>query len=139
MKNINIIECIKSISDKLKVDYVIEESFDNTSGNWSYRKWASGLSECWGFSLKENANATTADAGGYRTGGFTANDFPTGLFKSTPRVQATVRAGEEIVLLAVGYRPVTATGIGTWVGYRCGSLSGNHTFRMEWHCTGYWK
>ena len=27
------------------IDYIVEE---DTSGNWRYRKWNSGIAECWG-------------------------------------------------------------------------------------------
>lgn len=39
--------------DNVGVDYIIEQG---TSGNWSYRKYKSGISECWG---KFNFAATT--------------------------------------------------------------------------------
>ena len=37
---------IKEIAEKLGLiaDYVVEEG---TSGEWTYRKWASGIAECW--------------------------------------------------------------------------------------------
>lgn len=40
----------------LKADYVVEEG---TSGIWTYRKWNSGIAECWGFSnVANNAYAS---------------------------------------------------------------------------------
>lgn len=35
---------LSKILDALKVDYVVEEG---TSGRWTYRKWNSGIGECW--------------------------------------------------------------------------------------------
>ena len=35
----------KESIDTLKLDYIVEQG---TSGIWTYRKWASGLAECWG-------------------------------------------------------------------------------------------
>ena len=35
----------KTLAKLLNCDYVIEEG---QSGIWTYRKWASGIAECWG-------------------------------------------------------------------------------------------
>lgn len=36
---------LTKILDALKADYIVEQG---TSGNWTYRKWNSGIAECWG-------------------------------------------------------------------------------------------
>lgn len=41
--NLNVAEQITNINNNLK-DSVVEQG---TSGIWTYRKWASGISECW--------------------------------------------------------------------------------------------
>ena len=43
----SVIQCLKDIAYKLGLiaDYVIETG---TSGIWTYRKWNSGIAECWG-------------------------------------------------------------------------------------------
>ena len=65
-------ELLTRIIDALKVDYPVEEG---TSGIWTYRKWASGLSECWG--KAENMTITS--------GAVTLPTFPTDLFlENTP-------------------------------------------------------
>lgn len=37
-----ILNAIKTLQDR---DYIVEQG---TSGGWTYRKWNSGISECWG-------------------------------------------------------------------------------------------
>ena len=39
------IDVKKTLAKLLNCDYVIEEG---SSGIWTYRKWASGIAECWG-------------------------------------------------------------------------------------------
>ena len=39
--------CLSELSQRLGVDYMVEEG---TSGIWTYRKWNSGIAECWGTS-----------------------------------------------------------------------------------------
>lgn len=40
-------------------DYVVEEG---TSGNWAYRKWASGIAECWGRHTFSTAHYNTVNS-----------------------------------------------------------------------------
>lgn len=65
-------------------DYVVETG---TSGIWTYRKWNSGIAECWG-----TATYSTSFDQAYTWLGGTAyicleksTSFPSGLFKSTPK------------------------------------------------------
>lgn len=61
-------------------DYVIEQ---DTSGSWTYRKWNSGVSECWA-----HFGTTSTDNGAWTTA------FPPDLFISTPYVVQTLWYGE---------------------------------------------
>lgn len=65
-------------------DYVIEQG---TSGIWTYRKWESGIAECWG--SYSSSVAITSPLGGmyYKTIGNIG--FPSGLFVSAPIITAT--------------------------------------------------
>ena len=68
-------------------DEVIEVG---TSGIWTYRKWSSGIAECWG--SYSSSITTSSPFGGwyYRTIGNIG--FPSGLFSSTPTITATKNA-----------------------------------------------
>lgn len=51
------------INTKISVDYIVEQG---VSGIWIYRKWASGIAECWTDGVKKATGSTpTAIMGGY--------------------------------------------------------------------------
>lgn len=59
-------------------DYVIEQG---TDGMWTYRKWNSGIAECWGVYTQTLHTAAAGNA--YIMSGNTIN-FPNGLFTELP-------------------------------------------------------
>lgn len=67
------------------VDYIVEQGI---SGIWTYRKWNSGIAECWGIYTETSVawSATTAASGGYRAT-TSAIPFPF-TFAATPVVNA---------------------------------------------------
>lgn len=65
-------------------DYITEES---TDGIWTYRKWNSGIAECWGTSNQKNVAATTRWPNASMYYGILTNvSFPSGLFTSAPTI-----------------------------------------------------
>lgn len=59
------------------MDYVVEQG---TDGIWTWRKWNSGIAECWG-RVGSKSYAMTAPSGyGYYYTGDTSINLPTGLF-----------------------------------------------------------
>lgn len=71
-------------------DYVIDQG---TSGIWTYRKWNSGIKECWGSQTFSNVNINTAFGGTFYSGNFGNINFPSGLFTQTPKVFSDVLEG----------------------------------------------
>lgn len=67
-------------------DYVIEHG---TDGIWTYRKWASGIAECWGINTVTSV-ITTQWGSIYQTtnNNIGGDAYPTGLFMSAPDVWA---------------------------------------------------
>ena len=63
------------------VDYIVEQGI---SGSWAYRKWNSGVAECWGKHTKSVA-ANSIDADNYMSFPFT--------FSAVPVINITVAAG----------------------------------------------
>ena len=115
-------------------DYVIEEG---TDGIWTYRKWNSGIAECWGTQSFTGINGT---AWGNQ---YTANvgyvDYPVGLFITTPKAS--------LVTPVAGY-----AGACSYNGNE--GLSENHTqgiqlvrpttvsnasFTLSYYSVGQWK
>ena len=68
------------------VDFVVEQG---TSGMWTYRKWNSGVAECWG-RFSESIAVTTQSAayGGYRSGAVSVTNYPFN-FSENPSVVAS--------------------------------------------------
>ena len=73
-------------------DYIIEQG---TSGIWTYRKWASGIAECWG---TINQTITSWSGWGNSFNGVYAifegtpavyENYPSGLFISAPKIFVT--------------------------------------------------
>lgn len=70
-------------------DYIVEQG---TSGIWTYRKWNSGIAECWTTSTLNTTGTFWANVmGGH---GFYVNyNFPSGLFSSNPAITGNGRTG----------------------------------------------
>jgi hypothetical protein len=111
-------------------DYVIEQG---TSGIWTYRKWNSGVSECWGHNyLGDNIALSTSMAGGvYSNNSYNARGetLPSGLFLTGPVVSINVTsngytlaqvasATKEQVIYRI-WSPYNTTISGVYISIRC--------------------
>lgn len=67
------------------VDYIVEEG---TSGIWTYRKWNSGVAECWG-RYRTTISMTSTGVSGINKGTATLT-LPSGLFVGAPIVNGGV-------------------------------------------------
>lgn len=56
----------------IKVDYIVEQG---TSGIWTYRKWNSGIAECWG-TYSNTISGSTVSNGNYINYPFTFTAVP---------------------------------------------------------------
>ena len=74
-------------------DAVIERG---TSGIWTYRKWSSGVAECWGTYSKSVSHYNTVFGGYAYTSGVV--NFPSGLFVSAPMCTYTSRVNNGMAL-----------------------------------------
>ena len=66
-------------SNSTAADFVVEQG---TSGNWFYRKWNSGIAECWG-NFTHYTTITDKYGNGWYSSGF-SETFPDGLFIEAP-------------------------------------------------------
>lgn len=85
-------------------DYVVEKG---ASGDWTYRKWNSGVAECWR-TIADNRPSTAFSATGsvyYRN--VTGIGFPSGLFTARPKVVVNADFNNVGSASAIG---VSATG-----------------------------
>ena len=115
-------------------DYIIEQG---TIGIWTYRKWHSGIAECWGNKAWTVSNWTAWGSVYYSTYSGTEN-YPSGLFTSSP------------VLYWSGLSPsndcwvgVTGTGDATKTAsyYLLRPTNGSTSIQayIEFHAIGRWK
>lgn len=114
-----------------EADWVIE---NGTSGIWTYRKWNSGIAECWGNTTKSvTGTSMTAPFSGYNydCGYFT---FPTNLFTSTPTI--TVNGKKNGNYTCVSYVNPTSTQVAVELQ---SSVSGTDTCYIHIYAVGTWK
>ena len=84
-------------------DYIVEQG---TSGIWTYRKWSSGIAECWGAYSETLTHYYSANGlQGYSTSSIS---YPTSLFIESPRITADGVIGSGFYLgTLVGYEDLT--------------------------------
>lgn len=118
-------------------DYITEQG---TSGIWRYRKWESGVAECWGEYTDENVSITAAWGQIYdSTEKYGYYNYPSGLFVAAPVENVTARAvGSERALWIDTYLDATAERTGIWK-YARGTASSGITVRVTIYSAGQWK
>lgn len=116
-------------------DYVVEQG---TDGIWTYRKWSSGISECWGVytATLTNYASNIGSAGtlyGYKTESLS---FPTGLFieEPIPTFSAYVGAG-----FAMTGTITTAISASACTFYAVATASGSQSTKWYLRAEGKWK
>lgn len=116
----------------IKVDYIVEQG---TSGIWAYRKWNSGIAECWGVDSRSRAMTTQYGTAYYAD--IPNIMFPSGLFVSAPSVTAsranTSGGATGLVTVSVG---ADASKV---FGYAYSSTSLTTTVGISIHAKGKWK
>ena len=93
---------LTKILNAIKVDYIVEKG---TSGNWHYRKWNSGIAECWG-TISVTVTLTTVAT--YYHRGTTSFSLPTSLFNAAPTVVIECNSGFWSGLQSVSASSVSA-------------------------------
>lgn len=114
-----------------EADYIVEQG---TSGIWTYRKWNSGIAECWG---KTSVASTTYSAnGGYKN---VTESLPSGLFNAIPSVVNASGKINTCVQTHIGFTaPNDATSIQTYLVNR-NSSSVTQAGEVYWEVKGTWK
>lgn len=112
-------------------DYVIEQG---TSGIWTYRKWESGIAECWAATPATSKTVSTSYGAGY----YAPRDnfiLPSGLFTSISEAQASLRDANAIGTW-FSLQTVSTTEIG---GYIFSLTANTITVQLNIHAIGKWK
>lgn len=111
-------------------DYIVEEG---TSGIWTYRKWNSGIAECWAFPKFARASMTNRSNSFYTTTVQTIT-FPTDLFINNPTVIAKAEMGNYLGDFAINRTNRTNT-----TGYIWCETSRTQDIWVHIHAIGRWK
>lgn len=115
-------------------DFVVEYG---TSDIWTYRKWDSGMSECWG-SISKNVTSWSAWGGIYEGNQMFQASYPSGLFLDTPELFAAPfgalgLAGVEF------YQGASNTQTPQMYLLRGNGISGTYACKVNCYAIGRWK
>ena len=133
---LNMKKTLTKILDALKVDYIVEQG---TSGIWTYRKWHSGISECWGTASESTSFAVWVAPIYYGTTSIGSFAFPSGLFSDVPVIEVSLRASGADIWTGVDSSSVLSA---SWTGkyYPLRVNSGpTVTYYARFYAIGKWK
>lgn len=119
----------------LKQDYIVEEGI---SGIWTYRKWASGIAECWG---QHTVTGSFASWGYVYSKDIGEEAYPSGLFIGgvVPFGRATVDGGNVISSIENTQTASITTHHPSIIVLRGTNFTGTKVFRIYRQAVGYWK
>lgn len=124
----------KSYVDSRSEDFVIEHG---TSDIWTYRKWNSGVVECWGEKNYGSIDCTTEWGSMFQSARITAT-FPAGLFVETPQhIEISLLFGSGSGFVGRGNRIPTSSEVYFYIVRPTSYTFENATFGF--HVMGRWK
>ena len=116
-----------------QVDYIVEQG---TSGIWTYRKWNSGMAECWGtYTGTTSYTANAAASGGYRT--IISGIALPFTFSAAPKVTASHNGTSSHYWGSVANVATSTTEVGVTLD-RGNAVSGG-TIVVTFNVVGRWK
>ena len=122
---------INKLLEAVSVDYIVEQG---TSGIWTYRKWNSGIAECWGIWNGSGSHYAALSYGGaYRVTGLA---YPTNLFISAPVLTYSSYLGGALALTGTLVETSSTT---TANFYMQSNQTGTKTIQVRAHAIGKWK
>ncbi len=115
-----------------QVDYIVEQG---TSDIWTYRKWASGVSECWGNYTCESKTYSAHNGNGFNP------SLPNGLFNSTNDMVVNANGKiDGVGASGVGFTAVNnITQLQVWLENYTASTQSSKTGFMYIHVKGTWQ
>ena len=115
-------------------DYIIEQG---TSGIWTYRKWKSGVAECWG---KRTVTVDITNSWGslYVSTTNIKETYPTNLFVEAPTDKAALSSNYSGILMPYGSVSTSATATAER-GILKGWSGANQVHVINYYSKGKWK
>ena len=119
-------------------DYVVETG---TSGVWTYRKWNSGIAECW---CKRSVSTTINTAWGslYTSGALSGTNVTLPFtFAEVPNVNVSLynNAAGAFIMVSGSWNPPTTTTTGAYELARGNALTTSYSFGFNYQVMGRWK
>lgn len=107
------------------VDYVVEEGGDGSNNTWNYRKWASGLLECWARFYISSMNISTT-TGQLKYGNVSISDrtYPVAFVDKYPTVTVSGDVSGANGWVVMNNTDYSLTQVGTMVAYSSLSRTG---------------
>lgn len=124
---------IKATLDERTADYIIEQG---TNGIWTYRKWASGLAECWGV-LNTSVTPTYSWGSTHYYGKLEDISFPASLFTDVPVVLLSV--SDENGNFYITNRGTTTEKVGEIFAVTVVQIENESAIRLSLGAKGRWK
>ena len=125
-------ESTSNLTTSTTADYVVDQ---NKTGMWNWRKWNSGIYECWGNKTASYAVATASTSyGGYRSAALNIDAFPITMV-DVPTITATVTSGST----GAWVNNIGATASGGTFYLSCGSSLSASDRTISFHVIGKWK
>ena len=125
---------INEAINELSVDYIVEQG---TSGIWSYRKWNSGLSECWTTTPVQFTFTETKEWGSMYESPLTYYNYPTNLFINDPNI-IIQKAGGAGGWLEIGSGSTIQRTPGIYIIYPVKKTSSTTAY-ISIYASGKWK
>lgn len=116
-----------------QADWIVEQGVD---GIWTWRKWQSGIAECWGtYETTTEYTASTAAAGGYRA--IVSNVAIPTIFTTAPTATATHNGGSSHYWGAIVNVSTDLSALSFTLDR--GSAVSSGTIRVTFRLSGRWK
>ena len=119
-------------SEQIKDDEIVEQG---TNGIWTYRKWKSGIAECWG---RRDITISLSNAYGGAYYGTDGVSFPTGLFSAEPTVSASRQGRAGAGLIHISPYAVSSSKIDYFITNTNASYP-NAPLGISFEAKGLWK
>lgn len=115
-------------------DYIVEAG---TSGIWTYRKWASGISECWG---SKTVSGSFSGWGAWYTFSTSGDAYPLNLFVSSPSAVGQLSCDNAYdAISGTSYNTNSTTYAPKVICGRPTAQTGTYNFTAQWYAVGKWK
>ena len=115
-------------------DYIVDQG---TSGIWTYRKWRTGVAECWTTQTYTTAKATTEWGNVHYSVLTSILTFPSDFFMETPEVLAYIRS-ENGRFWVTHANDATKTNVGTIYNLAPQKYESNSTAKLSIYAKGTW-